>query len=142
MVIHLRIADGSPSSEEVYESMVVLVKDESSAWYQGKETGLTDPGVVPTNNEEQSSDDKYDGRLPMGLIFPVGFAPLGLMFAMYLMMTGAAKRKQVEGERTEGGSKFKEEPVEGGEENLEGKEPAVEGQAQAGNIDQRTNKHD
>merc|ERR1711939_631267 len=94
LLVHITITEGSPSSLQLYEKMKDLVQNPESAWYLGTETAQTDPGTVPPHKMQQSTDEALPGRLPPSLIIPIGAAPLGFMFTVYILMTWRSKREQ------------------------------------------------
>jgi|ERR1711934_134115 len=101
IIVEVKISEGNPTQENIFKNMQEMVEDLNSKWYQGVVTSDTDPGVVPTDIQMQSTEGHTKGAMPSGIIFPVGFTPLGVMIAFFILMVIGAKREVVEADNQE-----------------------------------------
>jgi len=105
-LVYLRILDaldrtGQPSSSDLLTKLKEMLTDTSSKWYQGEMTGRADSSTVPLDHMLQSNRETTVATrtLPLGLIVPVGIAPLGLLLVMYFAMAKASRRKPQKGDK-------------------------------------------
>ena len=101
--LRVKITEGTPSAKSIFQDMTKAASDDKSDWYTTDRfiTKLTDPGVEVTDVNMQASHVDAEGTMVEGIIFPVGFTPLGVLIAMYVCMIWGSKREENDYDATE-----------------------------------------